>query len=476
MLITLIGRLIQFVLMFASVKIMTHLLTPVEMGKVTLIMTTTSLFALFFVNPVGMFINRRMHTWVDTHRFRLYFWIFVLYLLGIAAIAAASLLAVERFGLDLGGAHMPWVIALVCGSLVFNTISTTLVPALNMLQRTIVFTMLTLGTLLASLSFSIWLNYVGTPSAERWLAGTLLGQALFGIIAYFVLFRGDASPRGEPLRINRQQWVAVASFCWPIGLAVLMQWTHMQGYRFLLADRFGLAQLGLYAAGYGLAASLISAFDSLLTTWYQPIFYRMVNSRNASERDQAWTTYAAIMVPASVLGITALVAASPSLPKVLLGGAFHDVGIYVLFGGLAEWGRMMVGLFGLNAHRHMSTQRLIAPNLIGAIATYLILLAFIAKLGLLAAPIGAFIGTITVISILWLHTYRDDPNLKLDWRSIAQWGGPAAVAACISALLQIRFTASIGSANAVIICFGIGLVWLGLAGLSWHKGLLKHGT
>jgi O-antigen/teichoic acid export membrane protein len=472
MLITLIGRLVQFVLMFASVKIMTHLLTPAEMGKVALITTTTSLFALFLVNPVGMFINRRMHAWVDAGSFRSYFRLFVGYLVAVSLVAAVALLAGYHLGLDLGGARLPWALALVCGSLLFNTIATTLVQALNMVQRVQAFTVLTLGTLITSLGLSVWLNHATTPSGERWLAGTLLGQTLFGLIAYVVFFyRSNRS--NEPLRIGRAQWTAMLSFCWPIGVAVLLQWLHMQGYRFLLAERFGLAQLGLYAAGYGVAASLISAMETLLTTWYQPIFYRMANSTDAAQRDQAWSVYASVMLPVSALGMTALVAVSPSLPKVLLGAAFHDAGRYVLLGALAEWARMLVGLVGLNAHRHMSTRRLIMPNLLGMIATYLVLLATITPLGLLAAPVAMFAGSCTVIAYLWLHTYRDDPHATLAWRPIAGCGTVAVVAAALFVALQTALPIGVSPAAALGVCLAVGLVWTGLGGLAVRQGLLK---
>ncbi len=54
------------------------------MGKVSLITTTTALFALFFVNPVGMFINRRMHAWIAAKSFRSYFHLYVGYLTGVS--------------------------------------------------------------------------------------------------------------------------------------------------------------------------------------------------------------------------------------------------------------------------------------------------------------------------------------------------------------------------------------------------------
>lgn len=476
MLITLIGRLVQFVLMFASVKIMTHLLTPAEMGKVALITTTTSLFALFFVNPVGMFINRRMHAWVDARSFRSYFRFYVGYLIVVSSIAAIVLIVGYRFGLDLGGTDLPWALTLVCGSLLFNTIATTLVPALNMVQRALAFTVLTLGTLIASLSLSVWFNYATTPSAERWMAGTLLGQTLFGAIAYVVFFRdqlGQCDQRQCISRIGRAQWNSMLSFCWPIGVAVLLQWLHMQGYRFLLAERFGLAQLGLYAAGYGVAASLISALETLLTTWYQPIFYRMANSTDATQRDRAWPVYASVMLPVSTLGMTALVAVSPSLPKLLLGAAFQDAGRFVLLGALAEWARMLVGLVGLNAHRQMSTRQLILPNLVGMIATYLVLLATITPLGLLAAPVAIFAGSVTVIAYLWLYTYRDDPHAALAWRQIAGGGMVAAVVAALFVVFQMASPISVSQTVALGVCLLVGLVWTGLGGLAVRFGLLK---
>lgn len=475
MLITLIGRLVQFALMFASVKIMTHLLTPSEMGKVALITTTTSLFALFLVNPVGMFINRRMHAWVDAGSFRSYFRLFVGYLLAVSLVAAIALLAAFHLGLDLGGANLPWVLALVCGSLLFNTIATTLVQALNMVQRVQAFTVLTIGTLITSLGISVWLNHAATPSAERWLAGTLLGQTLFGAIAYVVFFRNRPA-RQEPLRIGRAQWNAMLAFCWPIGLAVLLQWLHMQGYRFLLAERFGLAQLGLYAAGYNVAASLISAMETLLTTWYQPIFYRMANSTDPAQRDQAWSAYASVMLPASTLGMTALVAVSPSLPKVLLGEAFHGAGQYVLLGALAEWARMLVGLVGLNAHRRMSTRQLIAPNLAGMIATYAVLFAAISTLGLVAAPVAMFAGSFTVIAYLWFHTYRDDTHARLAWRSIGGLGLVAAVFAAFFVFLQFALPIAISPVAAFGVCLLVGLLWAGMGGLAVRQGLLKLST
>ncbi len=463
MLITLGGRLVQFGLMFASVKVMTHLLTPAEMGKVALITTITSLFALFLVNPVGMFINRRLHVWVDDESFRGKLHLFGAYIGAVSVMAAAVLAIGFHFGLDLGGTSLQSVVLLVCGSLVFNTAVQTLVPALNMVQRALPFVLLTIGTLLASLSASVIISEAGSPSAERWLAGTLVGQAIFAVIAYAVWFRGAPPARLALSPLTRTRIRGLIGFCWPIALAVLLQWLHMQGYRFWLAEDFGLDRLGIYAAGYGVAASLISAFETILTTWFLPIFYRMINSADAHERDVAWSTYASVMVPSSILGVSALIAASPALPKIFLGPAFHDAGLFVMLGAATEWGRMMLGLVSLNAHRNMTTQQLIAPSVLGVLVAYAGLAVVLPSFGISAAPIVVFGGICTAMAYMCLNTFRGDPHVRLEWKSNLILATAVTIAAAIAITLQERLRTAEIPAWPLLACGLIAVAWSLLA-------------
>lgn len=459
MLFTLLGRLAQFVIMFASIKVMTHLLSPTEMGKVALITTLNTLFALFLINPVGMFINRRLHAWIDAGSFRGKFHLYSVYIASVGIAAAVLLSIAYRLGLNLGGASLASVILLVCGSLYFNTAVQTLVPALNMVRRARPFVILTVGTLLSSLGASVALNETGAPSAERWLAGTILGQALFSVIAYFVWFRGQPSAPSISYRLARPQIKRLVDFCWPIALAVLLQWLHMQGYRFWLAEEFGLDRLGIYAAGYGVAASLMSAFETILTTWFQPIFYRMANSTDRTERDRAWSTYAAVMIPASVLGLSALIAASPALPRIFLGPAFSDAGTFVMLGAAAEWGRMMLGLVSLNSHRHMTTHQLITPSLLGVLTTYGGLLVGLPSLGMSAAPLAVFGGSCIATVYLCRVTFRDDPHVTMAWRPTAALAIVASVAAAMAIWLQQWLKDTAVPGWPLLACLLIGLIW-----------------
>jgi len=468
MLITLVGRLIQFAIMFASVRIMTELLSPADMGRVALITTTTSLFALFLVNPVGMFINRRLHSWVNDGVARSRFHLFAVYIVAVAIVAAGSLWLVDRLGVELGGVSLGWALALVCGSLCFNTAVQTLVPSLNMVGRPRPFIVLTLACLVVGLITSIVLNRWGGASAEHWLAGQLLAQALFSVVAYFVFFGKPAPGAPLPAPLNASNLRQMADFCWPIAIAVLLQWVHMQGYRFLLADEFGLARLGLYAAGYGLAASLLSAAETILTTWFQPQFYRDVSADSAERRDRAWSDYAKVMIPASLLALSALIAAAPSLPRIMLGTSFHDAGEYVMLGALAEWARMMVGMISLNAHRNMSTRALILPNVLGAAATYAAFYALLPLLGMLAAPLAVFLGGMTIVAYFYRITFANDAHVRVDFRALLGTTAILAAGAAVFAGGQTWLLDLDRRGLPLLACLAVGVAW-GL--LAWQ--LLK---
>ena len=445
MLVTLLGRLAQFVLMFLSVNLMTSLLDPFQLGRVALITASVAFFALFLVNPVGMFVNRRLHTWYEDGRCRYYLHWYSLYILVVACVGAIAVIGLTMINPNLVGLTWAWVIVLIGGSLLFNTSTQTLIPSFNMLGRSLSFTAINLSTLSASLLSSYFFCTWGGASAEHWVSGAVAGQALFTLVAYFVFFRNYRGAMLIP-RPSSKQIHSLIHFCWPLAVAVGLQWAHMQGYRFVLADRFGLEELGLFVAGYSLAAAFLSAGETILTTWFQPLFYRSVNSSNKAERDVAWAAYATRMIPAVLLGCTALIASSNLLPRVMLGPQYHEVGNYVLLGCFAECGRMLVGIFGLHAHQHMTTRRLIFPNALGAICTALGLAAAFAffDLGISSAPVFAALGCVLVILMLWWTGLRHDKYARLrGGRLLAQalaLLGAAIVSLKLVMSLEIRTT------------------------------------
>jgi O-antigen/teichoic acid export membrane protein len=139
----------------------------------------------------------------------------------------------------------------------------------------------------------------------------------------------------------------------------------------------GLANLGLFVTGFGIAAGISAGFESIISTYFQPLFYRKVNSNIKEERDGAWREYAASVLPSMALTAVLIVALAPELTQLLLGPAYRDTYQYVRWGAFAELARMSTGVFALFAHAKMMTRILIYPNLLGAILSVILVWIFI---------------------------------------------------------------------------------------------------
>lgn len=405
------GRLAQFAIAFLSIKLMTTFLSPVEVGKVTLITSATAFFALFLVNPVGMFINRRLHAWVGAGFLKHYFHLFCGYLLGVTALAAAlmwGLLQTRLWDIALSPVLCA---ALVAGSLLFNTICQTLIPSMIMLGRPRPFIILTVATLIVGLVASILLVELFGANAVTWLAGLILSQMLFSVIAYKFFFCKWSFECRSSTKANYQ---GLFNFAWPIAVAVGFNWLYMQGYRFVLADRFGLADLGLFAAGYGLASSLTTACETVTTTWFQPRFYQDANSTCATVRGKAWGNYASMMIPFTILSSSCIFMTAPYLTTIMLGASYQTAVSFVMAGALAEWGRTLFNIVSLEAHGKMSTRKLIIPSFIGMFAASITMVIPIYLEKIEEVPLALLVGSLAATVAIC----QRELLIGIDWHRI----------------------------------------------------------
>ncbi|QWD60430.1 lipopolysaccharide biosynthesis protein [Polynucleobacter sp. MWH-UH35A] len=388
-------------LALAMMRAGTTLLSPPEMGKVSLVVATAGFFTLFLINPVGMFINRRLHAWYFSGAAKYYLWRYSLYLVFIAFIAAILVALLNVDNILSIGISLPWLITLVCGSLIINTINQTSIPSLNMLGFSKEFLVLSLATTLASFIGAILLASAIELSAQYWLLGILFGQAIFAFLGSKVLCDKlqTKSLVYAPLGISRQNLNNLFHFAWPVSIAAGLGWAQSQGYRYLMGDQLGLMQLGLFVAGYGISAGIIAAFESILTTYFQPMLYRDANTISASNQAQAWNRYAVVVIPSLLLTAAFVIATSSELTQLLLGPNFQGASNFVIWGALAELSRALVGVYTLIAHIFTRTRMLIIPGLIGAIFSVGLCVILVPTYGGVGAGIGLAVSGFLMLLI-----------------------------------------------------------------------------
>lgn len=408
MTVIIIGRAIQFILALVMLRVATTILSPEEMGRVSLVLTTIAFFSMFLINPVGMFINRRVNTWQAVGTARAYLKLYSGYLAGVSMVAGMALMLVSSVGLMDFGLSIGWLVLLACGSLVFNTINQTSIPLLNMLGDPRSFVSLSVATLVASFVIAVTLVLAFQASAHYWLLGVLVGQTLLAAIGTRTLFNrlGLNDSPAVSVDLRWQHFHVLYAFAWPVALAAGFGWVQGQGYRFVLESYLGMAQLGLFAAGYSISAGMIAGFESILTTYFQPRLYRDAAKDRPIEQAQAWRRYASAIIPALILTVVLIIMLAPEFTLLFLGKRFQGATDFVVWGALAEAARVLTGVYSLFAHVYMRTRWLIAPTATGAALSIFLSVLFIPWFGAEGAGVALALSGFFVVALLNILTVR----------------------------------------------------------------------
>lgn len=453
-------------------RVATTFLAPSEMGRLSLITAATAFYALFLVNPVGMFINRRFHTWDALGRARHYLMLHWLYLLAVSLFAAASLAVLNKahaFGFHF---NTLWLLILVCGSLLFNTINQTAIPSLNMLEFRGRFVALTLATIAAGLLSSFWLVRFFSPTAEYWLLGLLLGQIIFAVVGVKMFF-DKLQPSVASPKPNRQHLHTLFNFAWPVAISVGFNWLQTQGYRFFVADSLGMAGLGLFVAGYGISAGLMAAFESVLTTYFQPRFYKRVSNDNKAEQSLAWNRYAGAILPSLILVTLLLVGLAPELTRFMVGPAYQSASEFVIWGVLAEGARVVAGVYGMSAHAKMRTKLLLIPNVLGAVVCIAAIMLLAPKFG--AHGVGLARTVAGICMVLTMHYLMIVAlEMKLPYRQLLKGAVMGGVLWLVTFVGRWMLGGTTGAISAGLLIVGTGLLFLPMFYWLLYPFLTRH--
>lgn len=364
----------QFVLLLLTLRVATSLLSPFEMGKISIVTATVAFFALLLLNPVGMFMNRRMHAWDARGQVKQYFAYFWKYLVAVSISAGLILAGLVWWGIWTPSIGIDWLLALVCGNLLFATVGQVVIPGLNMFGHRGWFTVLTVVMAAMSLIFAVALTVTISARAEYWLSGLLIGQLIVGLIGMKIFFGKlhHADIGCPPPQLSHLHLKHLMRFVWPVALAVGLGWIQSQGYRYIMESRIGLVELGLFVAGFGISSGLIAGFESMFSAYFQPKFYRRVSKDSLSEQSQAWIEYAQNILPALFLTSVFIMATAPELTKLLLGSNFKQSSEFVIWGAFAELARVSTVVYGLAAQARMNTKLLLLPNFLSAVTAVLL--------------------------------------------------------------------------------------------------------
>ena len=413
-----IGRIIQFLLVFLTIKVMTTLLSPEEVGKYYLLLAIISGIVFLFINPIGLFVNRRINAWKNSSLVRQYFFILFSYLfcISIISILLSYFFINEYIKLEIS---FFWTFLLIGGSVLFNSINTMSIPALNLLGHPIKYITLIVTTVSISLVLATFFVYAYNFNYKYWFLGIILGQLLIGFLGSYCLYINTSGKISLDLKkiVNKNKIKNVLRFAWPISISATLIWTHFQSYRFIIQSYIDLYELGIFVAGFSIGVSLIAAIELILGSFLLPKFYKSIEGASDEKKGASWSSYTEVFLPSLILGGITIIVLSPELTNIFLGPDFQISEEYIFWGVICEMARVIFGIYSLMAHAKMNTSWLIIPSAIGAALSLILSFIFINIVASHGVGLGITLSGFS--SIIFIHFFlKRKLNFILPWSLI----------------------------------------------------------
>lgn len=405
-----LGRSLQVIFAFLSVRLITTLLGPTQIGRMNLILGVTSWFGLLLVSPVSNYILQQALEWNAEGKLINSLRRYIFFLAGVA-IFTASLISILYYTIGIGTqVQLPWLLALVLSSLTLGMLSTTCTTIINLLgYRTWYVLFSNLGGWLGlgiAISLALWFSI----KAEYWMIGLLIGQVIVLIGAGIVLNKVSnkrPSLSTSVTRTNDFNARAIFQFSWPLIIATAFYWLQNSGYRFVLVGLANETTVGLFTTGTAIAVAPLVMFETLFTEYYRPIFYRDIAYGNNQQRAQAWNQYANAYFPAIILVTVYLALSGPFLARLLVSQAFQHVSWLAFWGAITQATLMINATYTLLVFASLDTRIMIWPNILGALIVFVSMLILV--------PWQPLLGTSIALS-LGMFAFTFDLARRLRWR------------------------------------------------------------
>lgn len=377
-----VGRVLQIISGLIAVRLFTSYLSTAEVGNLYLVNSITAFFGFTLLNPVGMYIHRKLNQWIADKALLARFALYNFYIALVSLLSLPIVILLNRCFDVGGGANAGQLLLYVAIYLYVNTWNQTVVTTFNLMDHRISFVGYTVATTVIGLIMSVLL-VLWSHTAIWWLTGQVVAQVVVTLVAFFHL-RSLLGERIEVRKIREEipwsDFRQVMKFVAPLGVTTLLLWTQSQSYRMIIENRIGLEFLGQIGLGFSIAANIAAAVESIVQQTYMPVFYREISTSNPGIRAAVCNRLFQMTIPL-YLGLSIFVSClAPFLVTILAHGKFSGAYLYVIFGAWIELFRMINGILSTASHSEMKTGYLVKAYFWGGV---------IATAGVISATFGS---------------------------------------------------------------------------------------
>lgn len=322
-----IGRALQIVAGFLTIRLATTLLSPDQFGIVNQMTSLSMLGTAAVLLPMSAYITR---TLMERHARGVLRQKLIRYLVQVvsAGLLFGVLASLVQHEVNLvSGLSAGWVGGLVTLHAIGYSTHITGISGLNLLGHRTLYVLFGTIAVWSGLCFALILTHAShTP--ELWVLGMFVGFLVSSVSFWLLIQRCESCEvanrdAGVPA-FRDDSWI-MFSYVWPQTIVFVLWWIQSQSYRFILSQVADIAQVGLFATAYMICSVPMQMFESLFNELYSPRFFRDLKGQGVEGMASAWNSYAAAYIPAAILFGAFLIGGSAFLVQLFLGPQFHAV-------------------------------------------------------------------------------------------------------------------------------------------------------
>lgn len=377
-LVLLIGRVVTVLIAVINLRVMTSFLDPSQYGLWSIFISFQTFATLFLINPVDQHVYMNTHKWSDEGKLKGYLRKYNIYIAIVSLVVSITAFFWFKYSLldkDANSIKLLFMSIIIGFFVYLGTWNAALTFMLNMLGSRIHSVKWVMITALLGLLFSSAITYK-YPYAFSWLIGQTLAFG-FGALGAWIYYKKKSLSDeilldDEVVKFSEfLSFKVVVVFCFPLAAATGFMWVQTTGYRFLIGEYWGMAELGMLAVGLGVSAQLTGIVENLATQLIYPYFVRRVTNSSELEVNSALSDLMNVLAPVYSLWAGFNVICAKTVLMLLTDDRYHSAVSFLIIGALIEYLRSTTNLWTNTARAQLRTKGLIIPYAFGAIVIVL---------------------------------------------------------------------------------------------------------
>jgi O-antigen/teichoic acid export membrane protein len=373
-----IGRMAQFVFGLGIIKVGTHYLGEADLGNFFLLTAIMGYFSLVFINPIGVFFNRMLHSWREEKILKRRLIQYNLFILFVSFILVPVIIYIMGFSFQFSKYQNILTVGTIAISVFVNTWFFTLVPMLNMFGERRQFVILTNMALLLNIAISFLFVFFYRLSPITFLLSQTISQLLLIIPSIKILSKkgillGRNVFQDETSRTSLLK--EVLSFSSPLLIVTFFSWFQGEGFRFLVESIFSVEMVGIVVLGLMLSQKIGTAVEGIVHQTLLPIFYSQIKTKDPliiENSGQLLVDYGLIPLLVTAFGTFLF---SHSILALFANDSYVQSLFFIGIGAWTFFFRSLSALIGHLSHISLKTKKLIYPNVCSSIALSIFLIA-----------------------------------------------------------------------------------------------------